>query len=131
MNITRENLGELDLCIKIDVAENDYAEKVAKQLKEYKQKAAIPGFRKGMAPMGMIQRLYKPTVVADAVQDLLSESLYKYIEDEKLDIIGYEGTDNQGFWAQLSDMMIYACYALVAGVVGCIVWGAIYTRVKK
>lgn len=88
MNITRENLGELDLCIKIDVAENDYAEKVAKQLKEYKQKAAIPGFRKGMAPMGMIQRLYKPTVVADAVQDLLSESLYKYIEDEKLDIIG-------------------------------------------
>lgn len=50
---------------------------------------------------------------------------------EKLDIIGYEGTDNQGFWAQLSDMMIYACYALVAGVVGCIVWGAIYTRVKK
>lgn len=50
---------------------------------------------------------------------------------EKLDIIGYEGTDNQGFWAQLSDMMIYACYALVAGVVGCIIWGAIYTRVKK
>lgn len=50
---------------------------------------------------------------------------------EKLNIIGYEGTDNQGFWAQLSDMMIYACYALVAGVLGCIVWGAIYTRVKK
>lgn len=50
---------------------------------------------------------------------------------EKLEIIGYEGVDNQGFWAQLSDMMIYACYALVAGVLGCIIWGAIYTRVKK
>lgn len=50
---------------------------------------------------------------------------------EKLDIIGYEGADNQGFWAQLSDMMIYAVYALVAGTLGCIVWGAIYTRVKK
>jgi len=50
---------------------------------------------------------------------------------EKLEIIGYEGADNQGFWAQLSDMMIYACYALVAGVLGCIIWGAIYTRVKK
>lgn len=88
MNISRENLGELDLCIKIEIAENDYAEKVTKQLKEYKNKASVPGFRKGMAPMGLIQRMYKPAVVADAVQDLLSESLYKYIDDEKLNIIG-------------------------------------------
>ena len=94
MNITRENLGDLDLCIKIDVVESDYAEKVTKQLKEYQHKATIPGFRKGMAPMGLIQRMYKSAVVADAVQDLLSESLYKYIEDEKLDIIGSPLSNN-------------------------------------
>ena len=88
MNITRENLGELDLSIKVDIAENDYAEKVAKQLKEYQHKATVPGFRKGMAPMALIQRIYKSAVVADTVQDLLGESLYKYIDDEKLDIIG-------------------------------------------
>lgn len=50
---------------------------------------------------------------------------------DKLNIIGYEGTDNQGFWAQLSDMMMYACYILVCGVVCSIVFGAVYTRVKK
>ena len=88
MNITRENLGELDLSIRVDIAENDYADKVAKQLKEYQHKATVPGFRKGMAPLALIQRIYKTTVVADAVQDLLGESLYKYIDDEKLDIIG-------------------------------------------
>ena len=88
MNITRENVGDLDLCIKIEVAESDYAEKVTKQLKEYQHKATVPGFRKGMAPMGMIQRMYKPAVVADAVQDLLGESLYKYIDDEKLELLG-------------------------------------------
>lgn len=88
MNISRENLGELDLCIKVEITENDYAEKVTKQLKEYKNKATVPGFRKGAAPMGLIQRMYKSAVVADAVQDLLSESLYKYIDDEKLNIIG-------------------------------------------
>ncbi len=88
MNISRENLGDLDLCIKIEIAENDYAEKVTKQLKEYQHKATVPGFRKGMAPMGLIQRMYRPAIVADAVQDLLSESLYKYIEDEKLEIVG-------------------------------------------
>ncbi len=88
MNITRENLGESDLLIKIDIVENDYAERVKKQLKDYQKKAAVPGFRKGMAPMGLIQRMYKAAIVADEVQSLLGESLYKYIEDEKLDLLG-------------------------------------------
>ena len=42
MNITRENLSELDLLIKIEVVENDYAEKVATSLKEYQKKAPVP-----------------------------------------------------------------------------------------
>lgn len=88
MNISRENLGELDLLIKIEVAESDYAEQVSKQLKEYQKKASVPGFRKGMAPMGLIQRIYKSSIVADQVQNILGESLYKYLDDEKLDIIG-------------------------------------------
>jgi len=50
---------------------------------------------------------------------------------EKIEIIGYDGTDNEGFWAQLSDMMMFVCYALVAGVLAAIAWGAVYTRVKK
>jgi len=50
---------------------------------------------------------------------------------EKITIIGYEGTDNQGFWAQLSDMMMFASYALVCGVICAIIFGAVYTRLKK
>ncbi|MBP9991007.1 MAG: trigger factor [Bacteroidales bacterium] len=88
MNVTRESLSDLDLRIKVEVSENDYAEKVSKQLKNYRQKATVPGFRKGMAPMGLIQRMYKPSVVADEVQNVLGEALYKYIDDEKLEIIG-------------------------------------------
>lgn len=88
MNITRENLDDLNLLIKVEIGENDYAEKVSKQLKEYQKKATVPGFRKGMAPMGLIQRMYKSAIIADQVQELLGESLYKYLDDEKLDIIG-------------------------------------------
>jgi hypothetical protein len=50
---------------------------------------------------------------------------------EKIDIIGYEGTDNQGFWAQLSDAVIYACYLLVAGTLITMIWGVIYTKNLK
>lgn len=88
MNITRENLSELDLLIKVEIVESDYAENVKKQLKNYKSKATVPGFRKGMAPMGMIERMYKGAIVADEVQNLLTSSLYKYLDDEKLDILG-------------------------------------------
>ena len=88
MNITREKLSDLELCIKIDIEENDYIENVNKQLKEYQHKATIPGFRKGMAPKGLIERMYKAAIVGDAVQEQLNSSLFKYIDDGKLHILG-------------------------------------------
>ena len=88
MNITRENLSDLELCVKVDIEEKDYIEDVKKQLKDYQKKATVPGFRKGMAPMGLIERMYKAAVVGDAVQNQLNSSLFKYIDDEKLHILG-------------------------------------------
>ena len=88
MNITREKLSDLELCIKVDIEENDYIENVNKQLKEYQHKATIPGFRKGMAPKQLIERMYKSAIVSDAVQNTINTSLFKYIDDEKLHILG-------------------------------------------
>ncbi len=88
MNISREKLSELELCIKVDIEEKDYIENVNKQLKDYQKKAVVPGFRKGMAPMGLIQRMYKSAIVGDAVQNELNTNLFKYIDDEKLHILG-------------------------------------------
>ena len=50
---------------------------------------------------------------------------------EKIDIIGYEGTDNQGFWAQMSDAVIYACYILIVATIGTMIWGYIHTKRLK
>ncbi len=49
---------------------------------------------------------------------------------EKVNILGYEGTENVGFWAQLTDAVMYSIYILTAGTLCAIVWGAIYTRTK-
>ena len=88
MNITRESLSNLEYRVKIEIAESDYAENVTKQLKNYKSRVQVPGFRKGMAPMSMIQRMYKGAVTADEVQNILNENLFKYIDDEKLNVVG-------------------------------------------
>jgi hypothetical protein len=50
---------------------------------------------------------------------------------EKINIIGYEGTDNEGFWAQLADAVIYACYFLFSATIVALVWGVIHTRRLK
>lgn len=89
MNVSRENLDDLNLVIRIDVVESDYAEGVNKELKNIHKSASVRGFRKGMAPMGLIERMYKSDVVAREVDDIISQSLFKYISDEKLDIMGY------------------------------------------
>lgn len=50
---------------------------------------------------------------------------------EKVEIAGYDGEDNEGFWPQLADMVIYACYFLVAATLGTVIWGIVYTSRKK
>lgn len=50
---------------------------------------------------------------------------------EKIHIVGYDGTDNEGFWAQLSDMMIFITYTLLCGTIGTLIWGVVRTKLKK
>lgn len=88
MNITRENKDALNAVVKIDIEKSDYADKVEKILTDYKKSANIPGFRKGQVPMGLIKKQYGKAVLVDEVNKLLQESLGKYLNDEKLDVLG-------------------------------------------
>ena len=58
MNITKNQIDDLNYQVTIDIAADDYAELLKKRLNEYRRRADIKGFRKGMAPMSLIQRLY-------------------------------------------------------------------------
>lgn len=50
---------------------------------------------------------------------------------EQINILGYEGTDNVGTWAQTTDAVLYSIYILLAALIVTILWGAVYTRIKK
>ncbi|GAA0753956.1 trigger factor [Psychroflexus lacisalsi] len=88
MNITREDKDQLNSVVKINIEKDDYSPKVDKILKDYRKTANIPGFRKGMVPMGMIKKQYGQAVLVDEVNKLLQESLNSYITEEKIDILG-------------------------------------------
>ena len=88
MNVEKITVDAVNAQIKINLNKADYQEKVEKTLKSYRQKANVPGFRPGMVPMGMIKRLYGKSVTAEEVNRTLSDALFNYIQENKLNILG-------------------------------------------
>ncbi|MHC1703032.1 MAG: trigger factor [Tenuifilaceae bacterium] len=88
MNITKQEIDAQNAVIKVKIEKIDYEPKVEEVLKDYRKKAAIKGFRPGHAPVGLINKLYRKPVVAEEVNKLISESITKYIFDQKLNILG-------------------------------------------
>lgn len=89
MNIKQESTGELTATIQIDLEQKDYIDNVNNSLKELQKKAALKGFRPGKVPYGLIKKMYEKSVIAEEVNKLLSESMNKYITENKLEILGY------------------------------------------
>ena len=88
MKITKENIDALNAIIKIDIKADDYKSKVDAELKNYRKKANIPGFRKGHVPMSLVKKQYGQSAMMDEVNKLLQESLNNFLTEEKLDILG-------------------------------------------
>jgi len=88
MNVDKQVIDSVNAVVKIQLLKADYQEKVVNTLKNYRKKANVPGFRPGMVPVGLIQKMYGKSVLAEAVQDAVSEALYNYIRDNQLNILG-------------------------------------------
>ncbi len=88
MKITRENVDRVTSVIKVLIEKGDYEKNVADKLREYRQKMALPGFRPGKVPGSLIQKRFGKSVLAEEVNQLLSQNLMNYLRDEKLSIIG-------------------------------------------
>ena len=88
MNITRENIDDLNAVLNVQIGKADYQEKVEKVLRDYRKKANIKGFRPGMVPIDLIRKMYGFAVKVDEINKAVSENLHKYITDEKIEILG-------------------------------------------
>lgn len=88
MNVSLKNNDAVSGIVKLEIVKADYAEQVEKNLRNIRQKANVPGFRKGMVPMGMLKKMYGKHVLVEEVNKLVSENLFKYLNDSKLRILG-------------------------------------------
>lgn len=88
MDIVQENIDNLNATLSIKIAPADYEAPVKKVLLDYQKKANMPGFRPGKVPFGMIKKMYGNSVLADEINKILVDNLYKHIEDNKLPVLG-------------------------------------------
>ena len=108
MKISFENPDKINGLLTLVVEEEDYKNDVEKTLKDYRKKANVPGFRPGQAPMGMIKRQFGPSVKMEAINKLVGQQIYKYVQDNNIQMLG-EPLPSESYlelWSQLTWRMV-------------------------
>lgn len=88
MKVSFENPDKVNGLLTITVEEEDFKNDVEKQLKDYRKRANINGFRRGQAPMGLIKKQFGASAKMDAINKVVSDTLNKYIQDNKINMLG-------------------------------------------
>lgn len=88
MNISLQNVSNVSAVLTAQIEKADYQEKVEKSLKTLRQRVNMPGFRKGMVPMGLIKKQYGVSVLLEEVDKLLQEKVGEYIRENKVNMLG-------------------------------------------
>lgn len=107
MQITKQELDALNAEITIQVQPEDYSERVEKALKNYRKHAQIPGFRPGHVPVTIIKKKYGKSILAEEINNLLQDTIYRYIAENKIEILGSpmpkNDQDEVGNWDEPGD----------------------------
>ena len=88
MKIEQNRIDDLNIELSLTVAKEDYSESKKKRLGEYRKKAEIKGFRKGMVPMSLVEKMYGQTALVDAVNDVIADGLNNFIKENNLRVLG-------------------------------------------
>jgi|TARA_B110000908_G_scaffold74304_1_gene89560 trigger factor len=88
MNITDEKIDDLNAVIKIKLTPEDYMGKYEAKLKEARKQSTEAGFRPGKVPMGMIKKKFGQSILADELNGMINETLYKHIQEKGLNVLG-------------------------------------------
>ena len=88
MDVKVKNIDALNAVMTVKISNNDYKESFENSLKNYKKQVQLPGFRKGHIPTTVIKKKYGPSILAEEIDKLLNETIYKHITENKLNILG-------------------------------------------
>jgi trigger factor len=103
MNISHQNIDDINANIQVEIAPEDYNPQVDKAIKDQAKQAKLPGFRPGMVPTGHIKRMYGKAILFDEINKIINDKIAEYISEQKLEVLGQplpkeEDKDGQYNW---------------------------------
>lgn len=105
MQVTKVDIDAINAILKLDVKKEDFEPKIEKTLKDYSKEAVVKGFRKGHVPKGMVRKMYGNNILMDTINDMLSQEVNKFIQENKLDVLGHPiPKDGQAFNMDINSM---------------------------
>ena len=88
MKIEQNRIDDLNIELALTVTPEDYSDSKKKRLADFRKKAEIKGFRKGMVPMSLVEKMYGQTALVDAVNDVIAAGLNNFIQENDLRVLG-------------------------------------------
>ena len=88
MNVVKEDIDQLNAILKVEISKDDYLPKVDDAIRNYRKTIELKGFRKGKVPTGIIKKMYGNGILLEELNKIVSESTSKYLEEEKIEILG-------------------------------------------
>lgn len=88
MKIEQNKIDDLNFVLTLSVESADYADSRKKKLNDYRKKAEFKGFRKGMVPMSLVEKMYGQSALVDSVNDIVADGLNGFIRENNLKVLG-------------------------------------------
>jgi trigger factor len=88
MQITKNDIDSLNATLSVKLEPTDYNPKVETALKVQAKKANLKGFRPGTVPVALIKKMYGKSILADEINKIINDSIYAYLKDNNIDILG-------------------------------------------
>ena len=88
MNVSLKKIDAVSTILKVEIEKSDYTELWNKNLRTMRQKAVMPGFRKGMVPFGLVKKMYGKQLLLEEINKLVSENISAYLRDNEIDFLG-------------------------------------------
>ena len=88
MDITKQDIGELNALVTIKLNPSDYENQYNKALRDTRKKINLPGFRPGQVPMGIVTKKYGKSLLVEEINKLLEGSMRDFIKENKMEVLG-------------------------------------------
>jgi len=93
MEVKVESLAACKKRLSITLSREEIKAKMEERYAELEQEAQVPGFRPGRAPRRLVEKRFHEAVEDETRIKLITESLTKALEEQKLDVIGEPDLD--------------------------------------